>query len=153
VGLAPLLHKAIPRPGRHPSRLVGLRPDLAEQRRCVVERPIALRCPQDVGGQAACDDSFVHQPPVGEQPLLVACLVAEDEQEQVLAAASTGVDRRRDALRRAERQLEGLFKAAFLGEDLIEVAQGLRVGAGQSPGASSLSSELCTVDDSKGLAC
>ena len=101
--LAPLLHKAIPRPGRHLSRRVGLRPDLEERRRCVVTRAIALRRAQDIGGQAARDNGLVHEPPVRQQALRVARLVAEDEQEQVLAAAGAGVDRRRDALRRAER--------------------------------------------------
>jgi len=62
-------------------------------------------------------------------------LVTEDEQEQVLAAACADMDRRRDALGGAERQVVRLFKAALLGEELVEVAQGLRVGAAQTPGA------------------
>ncbi len=77
----------------------------------------------------------MHEPAVGQQALLIARLIAEDEQEQVLAAARAGVDGRRDALGGAERQAVGLFQAALLGEELIEVAQGLRVGAGQPPGA------------------
>ena len=62
-----------------------------------------LRRTQDIGGQPARGDCIVHEPAVGQQALLIARLVAEDEQEQVLATAGASMDRRRDALRRAER--------------------------------------------------
>jgi len=101
--LVPLLQETIPRTRRYPLRLARRRPDLEEQRRRVVERAIALGRAQDIGGQAAGDDGLVHEPPVGQQALLVARLVAKDEQEQVLAAARAGVDGRGDALGGAER--------------------------------------------------
>ena len=71
------------------------------------------------------DDLLVQQSLIREQALLVARLVAEDEQEQILSAARAGVDRRRDALGRTERQAVHLFEAAFVGEQLVEVVQGV----------------------------
>ncbi len=100
---APLFQQIIPRAGRHAPHRAGRRPDLEERQRRVVEQAVALGRTQDVGGQATRDDRFVYESPVGAQPLLFARLVTEDEQEQVLSAVGAGMDRRRDALRRAER--------------------------------------------------